>query len=74
MPDTLVVTVRDDGPTAEDAAVIAGHGIVGMIERASAVGGSVRVGPVPGHGYSVEGRLPISPGVAVSAEFGSVRA
>lgn len=74
LPDTLIVTVRDDGPTAEDATVTPGHGIVGMIERAAAIGGSVRVRPVPGHGYSVEGRLPISPRVAASAEVGSVGA
>jgi signal transduction histidine kinase len=72
--DHLVVTVRDDGEATKERTVLAGHGITGMIERASAVGGTVRVGPLPGHGYSVEGTLPVLPATPFAAAHGSVHA
>ena len=73
LPGQLVVTVCDDGATTAEGPVLAGHGITGMIERASAVGGTVQVGPLPGHGYSVEGRLPVLPPTPVPSELSSVR-
>jgi signal transduction histidine kinase len=73
-PDQLIVTVRDDGAATENGPVTAGHGIVGMTERASAVGGSVRVGPLPGRGYSVVARLPVSARPTVSVELSPVQA
>ena len=72
MPDQLVVTVCDDGATTARGPILAGHGITGMIERASALGGTVQVGSLPGHGYSVEARLPVLPPSPVRSELSSV--
>jgi signal transduction histidine kinase len=66
----LVLRIRDNGPgppvsppsagpsssPAADAG--AGHGLVGMGERAAAVGGELRTGAAPGNGFVVEARLP----------------
>lgn len=68
-PDTLTVTVTDDGPGAHPPAAGAvhqgpgagtdgephspGHGIPGMRERAAAYGGSLIAGPLPGGGWRV---------------------
>ncbi|MCX5561006.1 sensor histidine kinase [Streptomyces sp. NBC_00038] len=42
-------------PHATDA----GHGLLGMRERAATVGGTLRTGPAPGGGFLVEARLPV---------------
>jgi signal transduction histidine kinase len=55
--DSLLLRVRDNGPGPESAAA-GGHGVAGMHERASAVGGKVRTGPALGGGYLVEATLP----------------
>ncbi|GAB1818447.1 hypothetical protein HerbRD11066_16110 [Herbidospora sp. RD11066] len=54
--DTLRVVVRDNGPAVESPAD--GLGLVGMRERASAVGGTLRTGAVRGGGFMVEAVLP----------------
>jgi signal transduction histidine kinase len=51
----LRVRVRDIGPGGNGGS---GHGLVGMRERAQAVGGSLRAGPAPGGGFLVEAALP----------------
>lgn len=43
-----------DDPGAEH-----GHGIVGMGERAAAVGGTLHAGPRPGGGFQVQATLPM---------------
>ena len=48
----------DGGP----AVLSAGHGIDGMRERATSVGGELSAGPLPGGGFQVRARLPV-PGV-----------
>ena len=54
----LDVEVTDDG---RGATVLpgAGHGVVGMRERALLLGGSLDVGPRPGGGFRVHARLPL---------------
>ena len=68
--DVLRLRVRDNGPgppgppgpqgSPEPAAggPGAGHGLLGMRERAAAAGGSLRTGAGPGGGFCVEAELP----------------
>jgi signal transduction histidine kinase len=61
---TVRLRVRDDGvgfdTSNRDQLLREGHfGLAGMRERASLVGGSLEVGSIPGHGTTVEARLPI---------------
>ena len=60
----LRLRIRDNGPgTADGAAEAAGgHGLVGMRERAAAVGGELRTGPAAGGGFLIEARLPAQAG------------
>ncbi|NUU22842.1 MAG: sensor histidine kinase [Streptomycetaceae bacterium] len=67
----LRVHVRDNGPGPRSAAPhtpapvvtdvpsVAGHGLVGMRERAAMVGGDLTAGAAPGGGFQVEARLPV---------------
>jgi signal transduction histidine kinase len=73
-PDRLTVTVRDDGPGGEAGQGAPGHGIIGMTERAHAVGGTLRVGPLPGHGFLVVASLPVLPRPDVAATLDQVHA
>ena len=58
-PDAIVVQVDDDGrgPAATRNGV-GGYGLVGMHERAAAVGGALEAGPRPGGGFRVHAELP----------------
>jgi signal transduction histidine kinase len=55
---SLRVRVRDNGPDAGSAPG-SGHGLLGMRERAQAVGGSLRAGPATGGGFMVEAQVPV---------------
>jgi len=55
--DAVTVRVRDNGPGPVSPA--AGHGLLGMRERAATVGGTLRTGPASGGGFLVEARLPV---------------
>ncbi|MGW0662339.1 sensor histidine kinase [Streptodolium elevatio] len=55
--------IRDNGPGPRDRGgkvpgALAGHGLVGMRERATMVGGELNAGAAPGGGFVVEARLP----------------
>jgi PAS domain S-box-containing protein len=85
--DELVLAVEDDGagcdPTGSSETMV---GLIGMRERAEAVGGSVEIEPTPGGGTTVLAHLPMStpspvirfhdravdPGVAATAAGGTV--
>ncbi len=56
----LVVTIQDGGPgePGDVAAEGSGYGIVGMRERARALGGELDAGPLPGGGFFVRATLP----------------
>ncbi len=61
--DHAVVTVTDDGlvPVGGGRPDGRGYGLVGMQERAEALGGTLTAGPVdpPGHGWQVRALLPL---------------
>jgi signal transduction histidine kinase len=44
-----------------------GHGIIGMRERATMLGGSLRAGPTPDHEFLVTAALPLGDGVGEDA-------
>ncbi len=55
----LALAVEDDGPFAAGTAEgVEGHGIIGMRERAAAVGGWLTAGPRSGDGFRVLAELP----------------
>jgi signal transduction histidine kinase len=56
--DALHLRIRDNGPGPQSADGAAGHGLLGMRERAAAVGGELRTGAAPGTGFLVEAELP----------------
>jgi signal transduction histidine kinase len=55
--DALRLRIRDNGPGQADR-YHTGHGLLGMRERAAAVGGSLRAGEARGGGFCVEAELP----------------
>jgi signal transduction histidine kinase len=67
-PGVLALAVEDDGPGTPGKNHIgsspAGHGLIGMRERAAAVGGWVSAGPRGGGGFQVLAELPLPPGAA----------
>ncbi|AUG75434.1 two-component sensor histidine kinase [Kitasatospora sp. MMS16-BH015] len=65
-PAALTVTVTDDGigggrPGHGGLGHGGGHGMIGMHERARAVGGTLSAGPRPGGGFRVHAELPLRP-------------
>ncbi|MER6530862.1 ATP-binding protein [Streptomyces sp. NPDC001508] len=57
---TLRVTVTDDGPPHTAKGPGTGHGLIGMRERATAIGGTVTAGPRPEGGFLVSAELPLT--------------
>ena len=55
--DALRLRIRDNGPGQADRHQ-SGHGLLGMRERAAAVGGSLRTSDASGGGFCVEAELP----------------
>jgi len=56
----LQLRVRDYGPGEVDGESVAGHGLLGMRERATLAGGTLSAGPAEGGGFEVEVTLPIT--------------
>jgi signal transduction histidine kinase len=56
-PNAVVVRVDDNG-NGDNGARRDGYGLVGMRERAAAVGGTLVAGPAPGGGFCVRAELP----------------
>jgi signal transduction histidine kinase len=62
-PEALRVEVTDDGAGGGDHARPAGHGLIGMRERAALYGGTLETGPGPeGAGFRVIAVLPVEEG------------
>jgi signal transduction histidine kinase len=58
----LRLLVRDNGPGPSTSDPLPGHGLLGMRERALAVGGELRTGSVGTSGFLVEATLPTDTG------------
>ncbi len=56
--ERLLIEVTDDGRGAAALSDGRGHGVIGMRERVSAVGGRLVAGPRPGGGFAVSAYLP----------------
>jgi signal transduction histidine kinase len=57
--EEVELTIEDDGGgLAAGAELRPGNGLVGMRERAVAIGGELDAGPLPGGGFRVHARLP----------------
>lgn len=66
-PAALLLEITDDGRGAAADSDGAGHGLLGMRERASMVGGTLSAGPRPGGGFRVRAELPLPPGAPEQA-------
>jgi signal transduction histidine kinase len=49
----------DDGPVPMASLPGAGHGIIGMRERVTLLGGEFSAGPLPGYGFRVSAHIPL---------------
>lgn len=58
-PDALMITVEDRGTGPVSGGEGVGRGLVGMRERAAAVGGEITAGPAGDGGFRVEAELPL---------------
>jgi signal transduction histidine kinase len=54
------ITVADDGQGMATSVPGSGHGLTGMRERATLLGGALQAGPQPGGGFRVSVTLPIT--------------
>jgi signal transduction histidine kinase len=62
--DGLQVRIRDNGPGPPESSSEGGHGLLGMRERALAVGGELRTSAAVGGGFMVSATLPGKDGAA----------
>jgi signal transduction histidine kinase len=58
-PGTLAVRVDDDGKAVSGTAPVPGVGLLGMRERVTALGGSLRAEPRSEGGFSVQAEFPV---------------
>jgi signal transduction histidine kinase len=58
-PDSLTIRVDDDGAGSRQP-LVPGYGLVGMRERVTALGGSLRAEPGAARGFSVLAELPVN--------------
>lgn len=60
-PGRLGLRIDDEGPATGSDAGGSGNGLVGMRERAAALGGTIEAGPRPDGGFRVWADLPVQP-------------
>ncbi|WP_241681217.1 sensor histidine kinase [Pseudactinotalea terrae] len=63
-PQHVVLQVDDDGRGAAAVSDGAGHGVLGMRERAAMLGGTLSAGPRAGGGYRVRAEIPVPGGAS----------
>lgn len=56
--DQVRLSVRDDGQASATRTPMLGYGLLGMTERATILGGTLRAGPDPEGGWAVDAVLP----------------
>ena len=61
-PEGLVLEVIDDGQGTDPDSDGLGHGLTGMRERMSVLGGTLQAGPLPSRGYRVRATVPLPGG------------
>lgn len=78
--ETLLLRIRDNGPGPPATPSGAGHGLLGMRERAAAVGGRLSSGSAPSGGFLIEaslparvGQSPLSTGDTENVKMGSIQ-
>jgi signal transduction histidine kinase len=62
-PNQLQIDVRDNGTATPRQPLTPGHGLTGMQERATTLGGDLRAHPCRPHGYHIHATLPVGAGV-----------
>ncbi|WP_419993230.1 sensor histidine kinase [Streptomyces boninensis] len=65
-PGELRLRIDDDGPATAGGETGGGNGLVGMRERAAALGGTVEAGERPDGGFRVLARLPLGDAVKLA--------
>ncbi|MGW1503458.1 sensor histidine kinase [Streptomyces mirabilis] len=69
--ELLTITVEDDGCAGPHHPHPGpGHGLIGMRERATTIGGTLYAGPRPEGGFTVTAELPLRPGPAGNRRHG----
>jgi two-component system sensor histidine kinase DesK len=58
--DTAVLQIRNDGSPPPGRGHAPGHGLAGLRERMTALGGQFAAGPQPGGWFTVNARLPMT--------------
>ncbi|MGP4001079.1 sensor histidine kinase [Streptomyces sp. 8N706] len=67
-PRQLEIRVDDDGPVTAGGDSGGGNGLVGMRERAAALGGTLQAGPRPDGGFRVLARIPLGAAATVAGD------
>ena len=65
--DTAVLRIHNDGAPPPDPFHPPGHGLAGLRERVTALGGHLAAGPEPAGRFTVEARLPATNSTALAA-------
>ncbi|WP_449349267.1 sensor histidine kinase [Streptomyces shaanxiensis] len=68
--DDVTIRVEDDGAACPDRPPQPGHGLTGMRERVTALGGTLSAGPRDEGGFAVCAHLPLGPGPQLPWEAG----
>ncbi len=62
-PDAIALTISDNGNGATSTPST-GHGLIGMRERVTLLGGEFSARPLPGYGFQVSAHIPLPSGAA----------